>query len=108
MAQMAASVRRPYVNLGSLKALIPLLTASTPVMAVQPLANACSRSHALAAVVAGGSAGGGTIGSGTPPEVIARQTPIARIARKLSTNVYVGSAKRRPASRVPRKFARVT
>ena len=41
---------------------IPLLTASTPVMAVHPLAKACISSHAVTTCVAGGRAGGGWTG----------------------------------------------
>ena len=46
---MAVSVRRALVTTGSRKALTPLLTASTPVIAVQPLANARSSSHKVTA-----------------------------------------------------------
>ena len=42
---IAASVRRALVTHGSRNASTPLLIASTPVIAVQPLANARSNSH---------------------------------------------------------------
>jgi hypothetical protein len=43
---------------GSRNALTPLLTASTPVMAVHPLAKAFSISHVLIPATAAGMAGG--------------------------------------------------
>ena len=49
---------------GALKTGTPLLTASTPVMAVQPLANARMRSQRLTASVGGPSAGGAETGAG--------------------------------------------
>ena len=45
MAMMAARVRRADFTAGSRNAITPLLTASTPVSAVQPLENALSISH---------------------------------------------------------------
>jgi hypothetical protein len=44
------------------KAHTPLLTASTPVNAVQPLANDLSNSHTLTASIVACVAGGGTTG----------------------------------------------
>ena len=61
---MAVSVRRALVTCGSRNASTPLLTASTPVIAVQPEANARSNSHRLIAAVALGSGGGATTGCG--------------------------------------------
>ena len=55
---MTVSVRRALATAGSRKAVMPLLTASTPVIAVQPLANACSSSQRPTAAVAAGSGGG--------------------------------------------------
>ena len=49
---------------GSRKAWTPLLTASTPVMAVQPLEKALSKSQALTAAVGRGKGGGATMGKG--------------------------------------------
>ncbi len=51
---MTVSVFCAFLVVGSRKARTPLLTASTPVIAVQPLANAFSSSHAPAIAVAGG------------------------------------------------------
>jgi hypothetical protein len=70
---------------GSLNAPIPLLTASTPVIAVQPLANARSRIQSVTASLGGGSGGGGRTGTGAPPAAIVRTTPSARSATKLPT-----------------------
>ena len=44
-AMMTVRVRRAWTTAGSRKALTPLLTASTPVMAVQPLAKDRISSH---------------------------------------------------------------
>ncbi len=44
---MIVRVRLAYWSVGSRKAITPLLTASTPVIAVQPLENVRSMSHAL-------------------------------------------------------------
>ncbi len=55
----------------------PLLTASTPVMAVHPLENARSISHRPMASVAGPSFGGATTGTGCPPASSAFATPTA-------------------------------
>jgi hypothetical protein len=48
------------------KALTPLLTGSTPVMAVQPAAKARRISHHPTACVAGAIGGGGFTGAGWP------------------------------------------
>jgi hypothetical protein len=51
---------------------MPLLTASTPVIAVQPLANARNRSQMLAVSVASGNDAGGTSGGS---ECLVRSKP---------------------------------
>ena len=56
---MAASVRCPYFTAGSRNALMPLLTASTPVIAVQPLAKARSSSQSGSLRWLAGSGRGG-------------------------------------------------
>jgi hypothetical protein len=53
-----------FLRVSSRKAITPLLTASTPVMAVQPDEKTLSISHRLMAVVAAGSAGKGVAGCG--------------------------------------------
>ena len=82
---MAASVLCACRVQGSLKAPTPLLTASTPVMAVQPAANARNSSQSVTASVPSGTAGGATTGVGLPP-VQASQAPAARTKPRLSTN----------------------
>jgi len=64
MAQMAPSVRCARVITGARKALTPLLTASTPVIAVQPAAKDLSSSQRLSAWVGLSCPGGGTAGCG--------------------------------------------
>ena len=51
---IAVSVRRAWSTHGSRKALTPLLTASTPVIAVQPLAKARISSHSARRRLGGG------------------------------------------------------
>ena len=61
---MAVRVRCAFGIVGFLKIGTPLLTASTPVIAVQPLAKARTTIHTLSASVAAGIAGGATTGVG--------------------------------------------
>ena len=61
---IAVNVRWACGTAGSRKAVTPLLTASTPVMAVQPLAKARIKIQRLAAVVAAGSDAGASTGDG--------------------------------------------
>ena len=61
---MAVRARCADFTTGSRKALTPLLTASTPVMAVQPLEKALSKSQTLTAAVGRGKVGGATTGAG--------------------------------------------
>ena len=63
---IAVSVRVACGTAGSRKAVTPLLTASTPVMAVQPLANARIRIQSEAAIAAGGCGAGGLDRDGPP------------------------------------------
>jgi hypothetical protein len=87
---------------------MPLLTASTPVMAVQPLAKARSTSQRPMLSVALGRGGGAVSGAGAPPAIVAFQNPTARITAKQATKRYVGTASARPASSVPRRLISVT
>ena len=61
---MAVKARCADFTSGSLKALTPLLIASTPVIAVQPLEKALSKSQAPTAAVGRGNCGGVTTGKG--------------------------------------------
>ncbi len=74
---MTVRVFFAFSLVGSRKARTPLLTASTPVSAVQPLAKAFSSSHAPTIAVAGGTGGGAATGMGCPCESSARITPIS-------------------------------
>ena len=79
---MAVKVRWACRTAGSRKAVTPLLTASTPVIAVQPLANARIKTHRLTAVVAAGSVAGGSTGTGWPLAKTVLTTPIAKTAKQ--------------------------
>ena len=83
---MTVRVNRAYLSVGSLNAMTPLLTASIPVMAVQPLAKARSKSHAPTAAVAEANFGGATTGTGWPPARIALTSPIAIIPSRQAIN----------------------
>jgi hypothetical protein len=107
------SVVAAFFDSGGLKAGIPLLIASVPVMAEHPLANARSTRNARRIPVAPAWVGSGRVpmggGDTAKPGVVARRnnpTPISVNAEP--TNTYVGRAKSIPDSRVPRRFARAT
>src|SRR5215469_16313255 len=72
---IAVSVRCAVRTEGSRKSGTPLLTASTPVIAVVPLANDRMSSQVVTAAVAGPGGGGGVTGTGCPFEAIVRITP---------------------------------
>ena len=81
-AAMMVSVHCALGTSGFLKSGTPLLTASTPVIAVQPLAKERNRIHALTASVAPGTGGGGSTGCGWPPLIKARTRPITIALRR--------------------------
>jgi hypothetical protein len=83
---MTASVRRAFSAVGSRNAFTPLLTASTPVMAVQPLANAFSSSQTLTAATARGAGGSRTTGTGWPPLASVLNKPMAMAINRVPTN----------------------
>jgi hypothetical protein len=68
MAIIIVRVRLAVGTTGARKALTPLLTALTPVIAVQPLAKACSSNQRLGTAAARRSLGRGATGSGRPPD----------------------------------------
>ncbi len=72
---MMVSVRLAFFCVGSRKALTPFETASTPVMAVHPLANTLARSQRESIDALTGRCGGSTIGIGWPPAARARTAP---------------------------------
>jgi len=85
-----------------------LLTASTPVIAVQPLAKARMRSQKPRAAVASGSFGGVSTGSRWPPLTMALNTPTITMPPSDAIKRYVGNEKAQPASPVPPRFMSVT
>src|ERR1700735_240626 len=83
-AIIIVSTRRDVFTTGSRNARTPLLTASTPVIAVQPLAKDCSNNHTLAAATAEeGGAGGITTGTGCPPAMTDLNMPNASAGRQV-------------------------
>ena len=104
---IAARVRCAAFTAGSWKAITPLLTASTPVSAVQPLANALSISHQPRAAVTGANGGGATTGMGEPPAANVLKSPITIIVSSETMNRYVGAMNTSPASRSPRRLIKV-
>src|ERR1700730_18028019 len=107
MEIITVKVRCAVFTTGSRNAVTPLLTASTPVIAVQPLANDLSSSHTLTPTTAAGSGEGGTTGVGCPPDVIIFTVPIPSVIRSVPTKRYVGIMNNAPVSRTPRKFTTV-
>ncbi len=101
---IAERVRRAWTTQGSRKALTPLLTASTPVIAVQPLANERISSHRPAV---GSAADASTGGATRPPAETASIVPRISTARIVTMNRYVGSMNARPDSRTPRRLTKV-
>jgi hypothetical protein len=72
---MMVSVRLAFFCVGSRNALTPFETASTPVMAVHPLAKTLARSQRLSIDALTGRRGGATIGTGWPPAAKTRTAP---------------------------------
>ena len=83
---IAVRVLRAWGTAGSRKAPTPLLTASTPVIAVQPLAKARIRIQRLAAMAADGMAAAARPASGWPPASSALTTPMASTASSETMN----------------------
>src|SRR3954453_20837671 len=90
--QMRVSVRRAFFTFGFAKMGTALLTASTPVIAVQPLANARMSNHALTGIAVAASGGGAATGVGWPLVARLFQTPMAITNSNVQTNKYVGRA----------------
>src|SRR5919108_2724304 len=83
IATIVVRVRCAVFTTGSANALTPLLTASTPVIAVQPLEKAFNKSQALTATVGGWSGGGGITGSGSPPAASDLATPSPSVMNRV-------------------------
>src|ERR1700722_4329343 len=108
MAMIAVNVVRAAATTGSRKACTPLLTASTPVNAVHPLANAFTRIHIPTACNATGTClGSGTSGTGCPPDWTTLYSPTTITNNSVPTNSYVGAANADPASFIPLKLTTV-
>ncbi len=102
-------VRWAFFTVGSRNARTPLLTASTPVIAVQPFEKTCSNSQKLAvATMAAGGVGGVTKAAGCPPAKTVFDKPIAIVQSRVPRKRYVGTMKKMPASRTPLRFTTVT
>ena len=103
---MMVSVVFAFLRVGSRKAITPLLTASTPVIAVQPEEKTLSTIQMLSAEVAAGIAGSGEAGcSGPPWKTCHAPTPIT--IKSVPVNRYVGIMKTTPVSWTPRMLTRV-
>src|SRR5256885_16330070 len=87
---MAVSMGWVVFKAGSRNACTPLLTASTPVNAVQPLEKALSKSQALTTAVCGGSGGGGTTRARAPPAANEFASPNPKNVDRGSTQRKVG------------------
>src|SRR5260370_32354536 len=101
---MIVSVRCAFFTAGSRTAFTPLLTASTPVSAVQPLENTFKSSQKLTACVMAGGGGNGASGTGCPPVRNVRTKPPAIVMSSVPTKRYVGTMNAPPASRTPREL----
>src|ERR1700751_826953 len=98
-----ASVFAAFFPCGWRKALTPLAIASTPVRAVDPDENARRTTKTVTAPAPAGRGFGTTAWWRFP--VMSRKSPTPTSTRIEVTNAYVGSAKSRPDSRTPRRFA---
>ena len=82
---MTVSVRCAFFTLDSRKAFTPLLTASTPVIAVHPLAKTFSKSHSVTASVMAGGGGSAVTGTGCPPLMATRTSPPTMVISSVPT-----------------------
>src|ERR1051326_2722973 len=98
---MIVSVHCALGTFGFLKSGTALLTASTPVIAVQPLANERNISHILAASIACGA------GGGCPPLSNICTIPIVSAVPTHATKPMTGKENAMPDCLTPRRFMRV-
>jgi hypothetical protein len=75
-----------FLRVGSRNAITPLLTASTPVMAVQPEEKTFRISHQVSAAVTGGIAGIGVTGWGCPAACTTCHPPTAITISSVAVN----------------------
>ncbi len=85
-ATITVSVRCALATVGFRKSGTPLLTASTPVIAVHPLAKAFTMSQTERFSVGIGAGGGATTGTGCPPCVAVWKSPIATVTPSAAMN----------------------
>ena len=98
-------VRCARFTLGSPNAITPFDTASTPVIAAHPLANAFNSIHVPSTPTLAGSGGGtGATGIGCPPVTTVFHMPTAINVNSVPTNKNVGKINAVPVSFTPRKF----
>ena len=103
---IATSVAEAFFDSGGRNAGTPFETASTPVIAVQPFANAVSSRKVVSGCVPACDGSGSASGTSAPLKY--RYAP-ARISTKMLTmKKYVGTAKMRPDSRMPRRLPTVS
>ena len=91
-----------FFDSGGLNAGTPFDTASTPVIAVQPLANAVRSRNRVSGSMGDGT--GSAVTTGWMPPVIARQPPTVIRTRAERMKKYVGTANICPDSRTPRRL----
>ena len=84
---MMVRVRLAFFCVGSRKALTPFETASTPVMAVHPLAKTLARTQRVSIDALTGRCGGSTTGTGRPPAAKARTAPTMITISSVPTEV---------------------
>jgi hypothetical protein len=82
---MMVRVRLAFFCVGSRKALTPFETASTPVMAVHPLAKTLARSQRESIDALTGRRGSATIEIGWPPAATARTASTTITTRSVPT-----------------------
>src|SRR4051794_17672267 len=105
ISAITTSVADAFFDSGGRNAGTPFDTASTPVMAVQPLAKAVN-SRNVVSFDEPASAGSGTWTCVTCPVTYWYRPARIRTAM-LTTKKYVGTAKMRPDSRMPRRFPNI-
>ena len=105
MPMMTVRARCAFLARGSRKAITPLETASTPVIAAQPLENAFINIHRPRNCTVCGNGGGiGSTGWGWPPAATVLYTPTAISVSKVPMKRNVGTMNAVPVSFTPRIF----
>ncbi len=105
-AAIISIVAAAFFDSGGLNAGTPFDTASTPVIAVQPFENAVSSRNSVSAWPVDGTGAAATTGETSP--IAMRHTPTPMRIRIETTKKYVGSAKIRPDSLMPRRLPTIS